>query len=266
MQTGQYGPAPAVPRYAANVSATFSIVATRDTLVVTGHTTSSSHERRLRAAAAELFPDRELDDDFLPLGLAPDWWASATEATLMALAEIDAPRASLSEDTLTIRGIVEDPAQVRTGLNAVRKTLPGSLRLDVRLTSVDSVSSTESLCQRELQVQPFAPVYFDESGTRMRTSAVPVLEQVAAFADACRDTVIAITGHTDSSGNEVYNQALSLSRAQFVAGWLEERGIEAGRLNVAGAGSLLPVADNATRYGRSLNRRIEIEISAKPAE
>ena len=263
MQTGQYGPAPAAPRYAANVSATFSVGATRAALVVSGHTTSLSHERQLRAAVAQLFPDRELDDDFLPLGLAPDWWAGATAAILEALAEIDAPHASLTEDTLTIRGIVANPAQVSARLDAVQGTLPDSVRLDVRLTSVDPAVSTATLCERELRSQQFAPVYFDESGTQMRTSAVPVLEQVVAFADACRDTVIAITGHTDSSGNEASNQALSLSRAQFVADWLQERGIEAARLDVAGAGSLLPVADNATRYGRSLNRRIEIEFSAE---
>lgn len=263
MQTGQYGPAPAAPRYAANVAATFSIAATRAALVVSGHTTSLSHERQLRAVAARHFPNRELNDDFRPLGLTPDWWAAATAAILEALAEVDAPRASLTKDTLTIRGVVADSTQAQAQLQAVRSALPEDVLLDIYLTPVDATTSTARLCQREVRAQRFAPVYFDESGTRMRTSAVPVLEQVAAFADACRDTTIAITGHTDSSGNENYNQALSLTRAQVVADWLRERGIEANRLDVAGAGSLLPVADNASRYGRSLNRRIEIEFVAQ---
>ncbi len=266
MQTGQYGPAPATPRYAASAPPTFSISVTRAALIVTGHTTSLSHERQLRAAAARHFPNRELVDDFLPLGLAPDWWSGATAALLETLADVDAPRASLTEDKLEVRGIVADPAQIETRLRVLQSTLPNSTQLDMLLTGVDADTSTASLCKRELQEQQFAPVYFDESGTQMRTSAVPVLEQVAAFADACRDTTIAITGHTDSSGNEAYNQTLSLTRAQVVADWLQERGIEATRMNVAGAGSLLPIADNATRYGRSLNRRIDIEFSAKSPE
>jgi len=266
MQTGQYGPAPPTPAYAANAPANFSIEVTRAALVLTGHTTSLSHERQLVAAAARHFPDRALDDDFRPLGLAPDWWSDATAAILEALAEVDAPRALLTEDTLTVRGVVSNRTLAEARLRAVQNALPDGMRLDVRLTGVDPATSTATLCQRELRAQQFAPVYFDESGTRLRTSAIPVLEQVAAFADACRDTKIAITGHTDSSGDEAYNLALSLSRAQVVADWLHERGIEPGRTNVAGAGSLLPVADNATRYGRSLNRRIDIAFAATSAE
>ncbi len=266
MQTGQYGPTPATPRYAANAPPTFSIALTRAALIVTGHTTSLAHERQLRAAAARHFPDRVLVDNFLPLGLAPDWWPGATATLLETLAGVDAPRASLTEDMLEVRGIAADPAQVETRFRAVRDGLPEGTRVDVRLTDVDTDTSIATLCHRELRTKRFAPVYFDESGTRMRASAVPVLEQVVAFADACRNTTIAITGHTDSSGDERYNQALSLSRAQFVADWLQERGIGADRLDVTGAGSLLPIADNATRYGRSLNRRIDIEFSVTSPE
>ena len=100
----------------------------------------------------------------------------------------------------------------------------------------------------------------------MRTSAFLMLERVAAFADACRGTVVSITGHTDSTGDENVNQALSLARARVVADWLRERGIDGNRLEVAGAGSSLPVADNATRFGRGLNRRIDISFAAKPRE
>ena len=266
MQTGQYGPAPAAPSYAANTPATFSIAVTRATLIVTGHTTSLSHERQLRAVAARHFPDRDLVEDFRPLGLAPNWWSGATAAILEVLAEVDAPRASLTEDTITIRGVVSNRTLAESRLRAVQNAFPDGTRLDVRLTSIDAATSTATLCQRELRAQQFAPVYFDESGTRMRTSAVPVLEQLAAFADACRETKIAITGHTDSSGNEAYNQTLSLTRAQVVADWLQERGIEASRMDAAGAGSLLPVASNATRYGRSLNRRIDIAFFAMSPE
>ena len=44
---------------------------------------------------------------------------------------------------------------------------------------------------------------------------------------------------------------------------LSQRGIAAGRLQVEGAGSSLPIADNATRYGRGLNRRIEISLTGE---
>lgn len=266
MQPGHSGATPEAPRYTATVPATFSISSTRAALVVSGHTISSSHEHQLQAAATRHFPDRKLESDFRPLGVAPSWWGGATTSLLEAVAVIDTPRASLTKGLLTIRGVVSNPDQAEAQLRAVRSAIPDGTQLDVRLTTVNSAVSSLNLCQRELRSLRFAPVYFDESGTRMRTSAVPVLEQVAAFADACRDTRIAITGHTDSSGNENYNQFLSLSRARTIAAWLQERGIEADRLEVTGAGSSFPVADNATRYGRSLNRRIDIAFSAKSPE
>jgi len=42
------------------------------------------------------------------------------------------------------------------------------------------------------------------------------------------------------------------------------RGIDAGNIATAGAGSAVPVADNGNRYGRGLNRRIEVRFSYEP--
>ena len=266
MQPGHVSGTPQPPRYTATVPPAFSIKATRDALFLSGHTTSSSHERLLRETAARSFPDRKLRTGFDPLGVAPDWWQVATTTLLEVVSTVDAPRASLTASALTVRGVASDPARAETRLRTVQSALPDGVPLNVRITAVDPGTSPAALCQRELRSQQLAPVYFDESGTRMRTSAVPVLERVVAFADACRNTTILITGHTDSTGDERYNEALSLSRARAVAAWLRERGIEATRLEVAGAGSSFPVADNATRFGRSLNRRIEIAFSANSPE
>jgi outer membrane protein OmpA-like peptidoglycan-associated protein len=94
----------------------------------------------------------------------------------------------------------------------------------------------------------------------MRRSAYPVLDRVIALADACRGSTLTITGHTDSTGNESWNQQLSLARAQAVATYLDSRGIAGDRLISVGAGSSLPIATNATRYGRGINRRIDIHF------
>ncbi len=264
MQPGQSDAAPAAPRYSATAPATFSVSATRAALTLSGHTISEDHERRLRAIATEHFPELELKVEFRPLGLAPDWWSTATTALLEAIAIVEAPHASVTVDSMSVRGIVSNRSLAEPRLRALQAALPDGAQFDLRLTAIDAAATTADLCKRQIGQQRFAPVYFDESGTRMRTSAAQVLERVAAFADACRDTVVAITGHTDSSGDENVNQALSLARARVVADWLGDRGIDAARLEVAGAGSSQPVADNATRFGRGLNRRIEISVAAPP--
>ncbi len=65
-----------------------------------------------------------------------------------------------------------------------------------------------------------------------------------------------VVGHTDSTGPEAFNQTLSERRAASVVTYLESRGISAGRLKASGAGESQPIADNGTREGRALNRRV----------
>jgi outer membrane protein OmpA-like peptidoglycan-associated protein len=73
-------------------------------------------------------------------------------------------------------------------------------------------------------------------------------------------TVIEVAGHTDSSGSDQYNQALSERRAQSVAGYLSSHGVKQQRLITVGAGEAHPVASNDTEQGRSANRRVEMTI------
>jgi len=73
-------------------------------------------------------------------------------------------------------------------------------------------------------------------------------------------TVIEVADHTDSSGSDQYNQALSERRAQAVAGYLGSHGVKTQRLITIGAGEAHPVASNDTEQGRSQNRRVELTI------
>lgn len=71
---------------------------------------------------------------------------------------------------------------------------------------------------------------------------------------------IRIVGHTDNVGVESANQKLSMDRAEALKQSLVDQGIAADRIEVAGMGSVQPVADNASEDGRSQNRRIDIEV------
>jgi outer membrane protein OmpA-like peptidoglycan-associated protein len=73
-------------------------------------------------------------------------------------------------------------------------------------------------------------------------------------------TVIEVAGHTDSSGSDQYNQALSERRAQAVSGYLSSHGVKNQRLIPIGAGEGHPVASNDTEQGRAANRRVELTI------
>ena len=195
-----------------------------------------------------------------PFGPAPDWWIDATTELPAAMARLRLPTARLDRDSLVIRAFADDPAAAQRDIDGLLRHLPPSFVTDVRIEAVTSTVDLRDLCEREFATFQNGPVNFVESATAMRPSAFPVLDRVVALADACRDARLSITGHTDSSGGEALNRELSLARAQAVAAWLARHGIDESRMLVVGAGSSAPVATNATRYGRSLNRRIEIDF------
>ena len=74
---------------------------------------------------------------------------------------------------------------------------------------------------------------------------------------------IDVIGHTDSDGSEEYNQALSIRRANSVRDFMVSEGIDASIIDVSGKGELSQIADNRTREGRALNRRVEIHVGVK---
>lgn len=73
---------------------------------------------------------------------------------------------------------------------------------------------------------------------------------------------VEISGHTDNTGTTGHNQVLSEQRALSVVDYLEQRGIETGRMKARGYGEEQPLADNGTEEGRARNRRTELKIIA----
>ena len=99
---------------------------------------------------------------------------------------------------------------------------------------------------------------FDSSEIH-RDSQVILQAAVEALSESA-DARVRVSGHTDSTGAEIYNQALSERRANAVVEYLVSLGVSRSRLDPTGAGESQPVTDNATRDGRARNRRVELEV------
>lgn len=87
------------------------------------------------------------------------------------------------------------------------------------------------------------------------------LDDVSATLNRYPQSYIDVIGHTDSTGSDTYNQALSERRADSVAGYIRDRRVESARIASYGKGETLPVATNDTSYGRQQNRRVELRIT-----
>lgn len=104
-------------------------------------------------------------------------------------------------------------------------------------------------------------IYFDTGKATIKPESFPILDQVAEFLKANPKAVVEIQGHTDSVGSDSYNMRLSQARAEAVRTYLITRhGIDASRLMARGYGESMPIASNASREGRAMNRRVEFVI------
>ena len=74
------------------------------------------------------------------------------------------------------------------------------------------------------------------------------------------NSIVTVTGHTDSTGSAAYNQKLSERRANAVSNVLLDGGVAFSRIQTFGAGENQPIATNQTEFGRSQNRRVDITI------
>ena len=132
-------------------------------------------------------------------------------------------------------------------------------------SEVDETGCPVSEIERELEEEgrlTFGGVNFANDSAELEDAASPILQEVGRVLTSRPGERVQLTGHTDSTGPEAYNRALSLRRAQAVRDYLLANfpGLDAERFEVQGAGESQPVADNGTDAGRRQNRRVEIVL------
>ena len=106
-------------------------------------------------------------------------------------------------------------------------------------------------------------ILFDINKATLKRNALDTLDKVARTLRKYPDLDIEVSGHTDNTGKEPFNQILSENRAKSVSDYLVKKGISPTRISYIGYGARRPVASNDTIAGRALNRRVEIKIITK---
>lgn len=103
-------------------------------------------------------------------------------------------------------------------------------------------------------------IYFDFDKATLQPTSEKELNLLVELIQNNPNKTFIVTGHTDNVGNDAYNQTLSEKRAESVVQYLIEKGIDSKRLVSQGMGSSQPTETNATEWGRSQNRRIEVSV------
>jgi OOP family OmpA-OmpF porin len=103
---------------------------------------------------------------------------------------------------------------------------------------------------------------FEIKGDEIQRDDKEKLAAVGTFMKKYPDTTAVIEGHSDDVGKSDYNLKLSQQRAESVVSYLvDEHHIAASRLTAVGYGETRPIADNSTKEGKQMNRRINAVIA-----
>ncbi|GAA5046531.1 hypothetical protein GCM10023208_02010 [Erythrobacter westpacificensis] len=119
----------------------------------------------------------------------------------------------------------------------------------------------------ELPVQPVELTLPFPDGTDISAAVERRLAGLMERRAIEEDWPVILAGHTDSGGNDQANLRASRARAEAVAAWLVERGVDDDRIEVIAFGEQNPIEPNAlpdgspNEEGRRANRRVEIRIA-----
>jgi hypothetical protein len=108
-------------------------------------------------------------------------------------------------------------------------------------------------------------VFFDWDSTRLSPASLNVLEQARDAFKARQGARVTATGHTDTTGTEAYNMALSLRRANAVKDALVKLGVPAAAITTVGRGEAGLLVQTGDGVREPQNRRVEITLPPQMA-
>jgi outer membrane protein OmpA-like peptidoglycan-associated protein len=160
---------------------------------------------------------------------------------------------AICEKQYSIRAVKEGYLPNEVVINT--PAISGTIQVDIPLTRKDICDPNDLGCKLNLQ-----PIYFDFDRYNIRPDAEVELAKIQAAMVEYPELVIHIESHTDSRGNDAYNEALSEKRAQSTLNWLVSKGIDRNRLSAKGYGEYRLVNEcsngvKCTEEEHQLNRR-----------
>jgi len=133
-----------------------------------------------------------------------------------------------------------------------------------------ALKGAESVSLARLVIQASNPELFQSSRAELTDGFQPLIKAIAKVIVENQELIgnVTIVGHTDGiplqrTNPLSTNQRLSEARAATIADMLVQNGVPRERVRSEGRAATDPVADDGTREGRALNRRVEVLVEKR---
>ena len=238
-------------------------------VILSGYVPSEKAKSEILDEGNRIFGTKVIDRTISVAAGAPDArFVDVTKSYMKKLAQLE--KGSFSQENFNglLKGTASTAA-VRDAINSAGQKLPGKYAsgfgadISVPKPPAAPAINTASECQTLFEeIKGDKRILFETNAANIKGAAsFDLLNEIAAAANRCSSFNITIGGHTDSIGNEAYNQRLSEARAATVRNYLTEQQVEGDRLIAKGFGETQPQATNETPEGRAENRRITFTVT-----
>ncbi len=233
----------------------------RNHIALSGDVSSVAHETILRQYVSTLFPQKTTSFDLRERSALPPGWALLSEMALRAVVQTFSSRTEITASGIQIRGITNDASLWRNELSRIESRLLPGMGLENEVSEISAKGSLDRQCVALFQSAVRGrQIEFPRAGASLGTVVRPLLDELIQIAADCPAASIAITGHTDKTGDESYNLALSQARAEAAAAYMAAAGIAVDRFTTDGAGSSRPLVAEDSSRAYQQNRRIDVEL------
>jgi peptidoglycan-associated lipoprotein len=215
-------------------------------LVVVGGTTACASKKYVRSSVGEV------NDKVDSLGRSVEQTQERTRQNEARIAEVDTKAQGAASAAQQANGAAA------TAQNAANAAGSAARAVDSKLDAFDK--SSRRLVLEVVVSESSGGFAFGK--TDLPDGAKQQIDQIVSqLKQDPKNVYIEIEGHTDSVGSAEYNEKLGLERAQAVERYLhEQHQVPLHKMNVISYGMTKPVADNKTKDGRAMNRRVVIRV------
>ncbi len=188
----------------------------------------------------------------------PIEWEKLISVLSLILQDLELATINVVDTKVSISGKCQNSEQRDKIVESLQRFRSRGFDIQQRIIAMDE---SKIICQNKFNtLLSEQKILFKVGKSKLKPQNETLLKNLVDISLLCSNTKIDIVGHTDSKGNQIKNQELSLSRAKAVVAKLFELGIPLDRMRAIGRGSKEPIADNNTDEGRAINRRIEFRV------
>lgn len=161
-----------------------------------------------------------------------------------------------------IKNVIKDSQHVKKTKKIIKSD--SALKIKPKSEITKKIRPVKSKTQDKSVNDNYFMINFDPNSTNLDSIADSKLSKVADNIRSSNPKQVFLTGHTDSTGEEVYNLMLSRKRAETVMDYLSKNfGFDKNIFKTAGKGSKEPLGKNSDKKWKKLNRRVNITIKNK---